>query len=99
MQKLNGEEIVLVVEDDTNDAFFIKRAFQSAGIERPAHICENGRDGINYLRGEGAYADRTRFPHPHFILTDLKMPVASGFELLEWLQNHPSFQVIPTIVF
>jgi CheY-like chemotaxis protein len=50
------------------------------------------------LRGMGQYADRTQYPVPGFLITDLKMPRKTGFELLEWLHVHPECGVIPTIV-
>jgi CheY-like chemotaxis protein len=32
------------------------------------------------------------------MILDLKMPRVSGFEVLEWLNEHPDYRVIPTIV-
>jgi CheY-like chemotaxis protein len=32
---------VLIVEDDPNDAYFIKRAFELSGIKHTPHICLN----------------------------------------------------------
>lgn len=46
--------------------------------------------------GEGKYADREKFPYPTFITTDLGMPKADGFAILEFLQKNPEWKVIPT---
>lgn len=51
-----------------------------------------------YLKGEGRYADRQAYPFPRVLITDLKMPRCGGFELLEWLDNHPECNLIPKIV-
>jgi CheY-like chemotaxis protein len=90
--------LILIAEDDPNDTLLIRRAFQKNGIENPVHICTDGQDAINYLRGEGQYADREKFPFPRAVITDLKMPRCSGFELLQWLDEHGECSVIPTIV-
>src|SRR6185369_13434003 len=50
------------------------------------------------MMGEGKYADRQKFAYPTFIITDLKMPRADGFAVLEFLKGNPEWAVIPTIV-
>ena len=95
---MNGHIHVLIVEDDLNDAFFIQRAFQHAGIKREPHICTTVRDAICYLQGSADYADRTQYPFPNLLITDIKMPEQSGFDLLRWIRDHPQFQIIPTVI-
>ena len=90
--------IILVAEDDENDAYMLKRAFEKNAITMPLHICGDGEAVMAYLKGEGKYADRNAFPFPRAIITDLKMPRCSGFDVLEWLQNHPECNLIPKIV-
>ena len=89
---------VLIAEDDEDEALLIQRAFKANGLGRPAHIVSDGRGAIEYLHGDGAYADRRTHPFPDLVILDLKMPRVSGFEVLEWLNMHPDFRVIPTIV-
>jgi CheY-like chemotaxis protein len=50
------------------------------------------------MMGEGKYSDRKKFVYPTFIITDLKMPVADGFAVLEFLKGNPEWRVIPTVV-
>jgi CheY-like chemotaxis protein len=50
------------------------------------------------MKGEGKFADRVKFAYPTFITTDLKMPGADGFAVLEHLKNNPEWAVIPTVV-
>src|SRR5688572_26980097 len=89
---------LLVAEDNEDDALLIQRAFKQNGLPRAAHIVHDGRQAIEYLHGDGAYADRRTHPFPDLVILDLKMPLASGFDVLEWLNAHPDYRVIPTLV-
>ena len=91
--------IILVAEDDENDAFMLKRAFAKTGVPMPVYICQDGEATMNYLKGKGEFANREAFPFPRVLVTDLKMPLCSGFEVLAWLQSHPECNLIPKIVF
>ncbi len=90
---------ILVVEDDPNDQFMLKRGFKKIGVTTPIHVVNNGLEAISYMMGEGEFADRSRFCYPTFVMTDLKMPGADGFAVLEFLRKNPEWAVIPTIVF
>jgi len=89
---------VLLAEDNRDDAFLMERAFKQHGLMRPPHIMENGADAIAYIAGEGIYSDRVAHPFPNLIILDLKMPRVDGFQVLEWIRDHPDFRVIPTVV-
>jgi CheY-like chemotaxis protein len=90
---------ILVVEDDQNDQFLIERAFRKLGVTDPIQIVGDGAEAIAYMMAEGKYADRSKFAYPTFIMTDLKMPRADGFAVLEFLKGNPQWGVIPTVVF
>ena len=88
----------MLVEDSEDDLEMMRFAFRKAGVENPVRELHNGDEAMAYLRGEGDYSDRERYPLPCIIITDLKMPGADGFELLEWLQKHPEFDRVPKLV-
>lgn len=62
------------------------------------HHVWNGSEAIEYLKGEGKYADRAMFPLPYVVLSDLKMPKINGFELLEWIRRQSEFPYLPVVV-
>jgi CheY-like chemotaxis protein len=89
---------ILLVEDEENDATLLDMAFKKNDIPNPVQWVRDGLEAIAYLNGEGAFADRTRFPFPEVLILDLKMPRMNGLELLAWIREHPEFRVIPTII-
>ena len=90
---------VLLVEDDLNDIFLVKRAFKKAEIQNPLQVVTDGLEAINYLRGEGKYADRQAHPLPKLVVMDIKMPRRTGFEVLEWLKHHESpLRRVPVVI-
>lgn len=90
---------VLLVEDDLNDIFFVKRAFQKARLTTPLQVVTDGEEAIRYLRGEGKFSDRKNFPLPNLIVTDIKMPRRGGFEVLEWIKREAgALRRIPVVV-
>jgi CheY-like chemotaxis protein len=90
---------ILVVDDDPNDLHLTELALRHIGVTSPIHLCQGGLEAIAYMMGEGKYADRETFAYPTFIITDLKMPGADGFAVLEHLRGNPEWAVIPTVVF
>jgi CheY-like chemotaxis protein len=95
---MKSQPTVLVADDDANDVFFLRRAFQKAGICCPILDVPDGEKAINYLNGSDGFGDRHQFPFPSLLFLDLKMPKVSGFEVLEWLQNHDGLLRIKIVV-
>lgn len=89
---------ILIVDDDPNDLVLMERAFRAIGITDPIHTVKGGEEAIAYMMGEGKFSDRNRYAYPTFIMTDLKMPGADGFAVLEYLKHNPEWAVIPTVV-
>lgn len=94
-----ANDSVLLAEDEMHDVFLLQRAFRVAEVKNPLVSVSNGQEAIWFLEGHGAYADRAQHPAPCLMLLDLKMPIVSGFEVLEWVRDQPSFQKsLPVIV-
>jgi|SRR3954468_4856577 CheY-like chemotaxis protein len=95
---MNGQKLVLLAEDSRDDAFFLRRAFLSAGITCSVVDVRNGQQAINYLSGNNLFEDRCAFPMPNLVIVDLKMPLVDGFEVLAWVQAQPALKSLPVIV-
>jgi CheY-like chemotaxis protein len=86
---INLKPIILVVDDDPNDLFFIRAAFAIVGLRTHIHTADSGHKAIAYLKGTDSFGDRQAHPLPDFVITDLKMPDGDGFSVLKFLQDHP----------
>src|SRR5690242_11862002 len=89
---------ILVVEDNEDDVFFLRRALEKAGVTLPVHLARDGQEAMEYLSGTGRFSDRTENPLPSLIFLDLKMPCVDGFRVLDWMQRQPSLRHINVVV-
>ena len=96
---MNSSSPLLIAEDDENDVFFLKRAFEQAKIENPIHIVRDGQETIEYLSGAGNFSDRNKHPIPYLLILDLKMPRKTGMDVLEWLSEQSELRSLPVVVF
>jgi CheY-like chemotaxis protein len=89
---------VLHVDDDPNDTALLQVACAKAAVDFEIHNVEDGDQVIEYLKGSGKYADRTRYRLPGLVLLDLKMPRVEGLEVLKWIRNQSAIKDLPVIV-
>ena len=90
----------LLVEDDPNDVLFVQQEFKRTAKNIRLAVVSDGIEAMRYLEGRDMYKDRQKYPAPHLILLDLKMPRFSGFDFLEWLRFKAPDQLhfIPVVV-
>jgi CheY-like chemotaxis protein len=84
---LNGD--ILVVEDDPNDAYFLRRAFSKLGLGPALWVAIDAEEAKKRLLNDQA---------PALIVLDLTLPGEGGFALLEWLKSSPEWNSIPVAV-
>ena len=89
---------ILIAEDSESDRMLIELGFEKARFPFSLQFARDGFCASEYLDGVGRYANRTKFPVPVILLTDLKMPGMDGFELLAWVRNHATWRNLPVIV-
>jgi CheY-like chemotaxis protein len=91
-------ETILLVEDNPDDVLLLKRAFKKAGLPHSLQIASHGEEAVDYLAGDGRYADRDKHPFPALMLLDLQLPRRSGHEVLEWLRAQDDLRRLPVVV-
>ena len=95
---MSAPDTILLAEDDENDVFLFRVALKRAGAPNLVAHVPDGKHAIDYLQGAGIYSDRIRYPLPSLLITDLKMPNRTGFDLLAWIKTQEQFSQLPTIV-
>jgi DNA-binding response OmpR family regulator len=91
------ELTVLLVDGDRNDTELTFQAFRRAGFDNRIFAVHTKSDAMSFLRGEGEYADRSRFPMPHLILLDHKTP-GEDWVILKWVRSHPRWNNLPVAI-
>lgn len=82
---MNKKYKILVIEDDTVLSSNICQLLDSEGYE--VEYAENGKIGI----------EKAKSIHPDLILSDIMMPEADGYQVLEELMKSPETAIIPFI--
>jgi CheY-like chemotaxis protein len=89
---------ILLVEDNEDDVFAMKRALKLAQITNPLQIVTDGQKAVDYLSGAGEFSDREKYPLPFIVFLDLKLPYVHGFEILDWMRKKPELNPIVVVV-
>ena len=89
---------ILIVENNPDDAFLIKRAFRTLPF-CTSFLCRSAIEAQSYLARAGLYNDIENYPSPDAILTGLRLGADTGFELLDWIRRRESTCDLPVYVF
>jgi CheY-like chemotaxis protein len=82
-----GTETILLVEDNEDDVFGLRRALKKAGVDNPLRLATDGQQAMDYLSATRNPDRGADHPIPFLVLLDLKLPYRDGFEVLEWIRN------------
>ena len=89
---------ILLVEDNPMDVELIIDAFKEARLGNKIQVAGNGKEALEFLFGEGKYADRKQYPFPDLVLLDLKMPGIDGHEVLKRIKHADKLKRLPVII-
>lgn len=100
MKKLvNGEPLILLlVEDNAAHAEMVKRSFEQHQVSNIIQHVEDGQAALDYLGREGEYKDETKYPFPHCVLLDLRLPKVDGLEVLRQIKTNDSLKKMPVVI-
>ena len=91
-------QIILLVEEDPSYVLIAKRAVYKANLSVSFQVVEDVVTAIDYLSGQGGFADRERYPLPLLIVTNIKLPDRPGLELLAWVRQQPKLKSLPVVM-
>lgn len=89
---------ILMADDDDDDKMLTKEALVESRVLNELYFVDNGVELLEYLRGEGKYADRNEYPLPSIVLLDLNMPKMDGREALAEIKADKSLRSIPVVI-
>ncbi len=69
----------MVIDDDPDWLFVIRKMIKQSGFDKPILTATNGLEALQQLNVMVANGDKL----PELIFLDIKMPVLDGFEFLE----------------
>ncbi len=93
-----SNKIILLVEDNPDDATLTLRAFKKNEITNQVTIANDGIEALDYLNGTGKFSGRDVSIMPAIILLDLKLPRMDGLEVLQQIRANEKTKLIPVII-
>jgi two-component system response regulator len=95
---MTKEPIILLVEDNDDDAELTERAFAEANIRNKILRLSDGVQALDYLLGRGKHATRDISDLPAVVLLDLNLPRVNGLEVLTALRSNERTKQLPVVV-
>lgn len=89
---------ILLVEDNPDDVDLTLIGFQRAKIANKVIVARDGQEAIDYLSGEGEWANQGIPELPVVIILDLNLPRISGLDVLRWIRANPGTRLLPAVV-
>ena len=89
--------LILLIEDDPDYTLLLQRAFRHTVPVPRLQIVRDASTALKYLAGQGAYADRDRYPLPELVLLDMNLPGGSALELLKSVRQRPGLKRLPVV--
>lgn len=86
--------VILCVDDDEDDHFFIKEIIQSQGHSFEIREARNGLDALNYLQ-DGLKKDEL----PCLVIMDMNMPRMDGKQTISKIKEDEQLAKVPIVVF
>ena len=70
----------------------VLRAFRKSGATVPLRVARTGQEALDYIDGPSGG------DHLLAVLLDLKLPVRSGFEVLQHIKQHARLRTTPVVI-
>lgn len=88
---------ILLVEDDARDLELALVALERSQLANEVIVVRDGAQALEYLRREGAFADRPE-GNPAVVLLDLKLPKVNGLEVLQAVRSEAALRSLPVVM-
>src|SRR3954463_4863494 len=95
---MEGPKVILLIEDDYNDVFFVSRALDQLNFAGKLQRVCDVEEAKAYLMGSNSFHDRQQFPLPDVIISDSATARGSAVELREWIKVKTSYEKVPFVI-
>lgn len=95
-QLLVKDKVILLVEDNSNDALLTQRSLKKANIMNKVVWLKDGAEAIDYLFDDCLQGGEKL---PQLILLDIHMPKVNGIEVLQKIRSDKRLSWLPVIIF
>jgi two-component system, response regulator len=92
------EKLILLVEDNPDDAELTCRALQKSNILNRVDVVTDGRMALDYLMHKGKYENFENDHYPELVLLDLKLPKLDGLEVLQAIRQYEPTKLLPVVI-
>ncbi|MAC38859.1 MAG: response regulator [Maricaulis sp.] len=86
---------ILLVEDNDDDVYLTRMAFEDSAFDSAIHVVNDGEKALDFLYRRGDYSN---CPVPDLVLLDLNLPKLNGIQILETLKSDETLSVIPVVM-
>ena len=89
---------ILLIEDNPYDVELTLHAFAQGKLANRIRVLRDGAEALEYIFGNGAFADRNVLDLPRLILLDIKLPKVNGIEVLSRIRADARTRQVPVVV-
>ncbi len=93
-----SEPIILLVEDNSDDAELTRLALADSNVVNQLIWVHDGQEALDWLYCTGKHAGRDPCLLPSVVLLDLKLPKINGLEVLEHIRKDPCTRRLPVVI-
>ena len=97
-QKGEGVPLILLIEDDANDAFFFSRVLSKLAYPCEMRVVGSVEEAQRYMTNSAPFADPVQFRHPDLIVSDFRLPGDTALTFVQWLRTQPDLQNTPVVM-
>jgi CheY-like chemotaxis protein len=90
MARLAKEKfLVLTVNESKENSLSLQIAMGQSDPRQFIGSVSEGEELVGYVKGDGKYADRDKYPLPQTFVLDFALPRKDGIQIIDWLRGQP----------